>query len=156
MKFDIWSVFTCMNNFLREADFEIHGASNKLHKRNNVEIKTFLVEHACLADWHGLMVIISLESYFWNYLDNLAPPRIGLELIYEGWQAKVLHESWPDMEHEAKALNHSLLSKFKQLKVNESWRWNACESCADSYQLSSLFYQGTEYLHTEVSLQVNI
>ena len=69
MKFDILSVFTWMNNFLREADFEIHRASDKLHKRNNVEIKTFLVGFSIKVKYNIALYQMHMfnSQYFQNY-----------------------------------------------------------------------------------------
>ena len=58
-----------MNNFLREADFEIHRASGKLHKRNNVEIKTFLVGFSIKVKYNIALyqMHMSNSQYFQNY-----------------------------------------------------------------------------------------
>jgi hypothetical protein len=52
-----------MNNFLREADFEIHRASDKLHKRSNVEIKTFLVGFSIKVKYN----IALYQMHMFNY-----------------------------------------------------------------------------------------
>ena len=57
-----------MNNFLREADFEIHRASNKLHKMN-VEIKTFLDKFSIKVKYNLTLYQIYMfhSEYFQNY-----------------------------------------------------------------------------------------
>ena len=58
-----------MNNFLREADFEIHRASDKLHKRNNVEIKTCLVGFSIKVKYNIAFYQMHMfhSQYFQNY-----------------------------------------------------------------------------------------